>query len=68
MADASETKIVERIKPLSPAHMERALVTLERAFANDPMFTWMFPIHASAHTPSDCFFGCRCGTASGTDM
>lgn len=23
--------------------MERALVTLERAFANDPMFTWMFP-------------------------
>ncbi len=23
--------------------MERAVVTLERAFANDPMFTWMFP-------------------------
>src|SRR4029453_563982 len=23
--------------------MERAVITLERAFATDPMFTWMFP-------------------------
>jgi ribosomal protein S18 acetylase RimI-like enzyme len=34
---------VESIKPLNPAAMERAVITLARAFANDPMFTWMFP-------------------------
>jgi hypothetical protein len=34
---------VEPIKQLNPAAMERAVITLERAFASDPMFTWMFP-------------------------
>ena len=34
---------VEPVKPLNPAAMERAVITLERAFASDPMFTWMFP-------------------------
>lgn len=34
---------VEPVKPLNPAAMERAVITLARAFASDPMFTWMFP-------------------------
>jgi ribosomal protein S18 acetylase RimI-like enzyme len=34
---------MEPIKELSPAGMERAVITLERAFATDPMFRWMFP-------------------------
>jgi ribosomal protein S18 acetylase RimI-like enzyme len=34
---------VEPVKPLNPVAMERVLITLERAFASDPMFTWMFP-------------------------
>ena len=34
---------MEPVKKLNPAAMERAVITLERAFASDPMFTWMFP-------------------------
>lgn len=34
---------MEPIQQLSPAATERAVITLERAFANDPMFRWMFP-------------------------
>lgn len=34
---------MEGINRLNPASAERAVVTLERAFAGDPMFTWMFP-------------------------
>jgi len=34
---------VEGIKQLNPAAIERAVITLERAFASDPMFTWIFP-------------------------
>src|SRR5262245_2571525 len=34
---------MEPIRQMSPAAMERALITLERAFGKDPMFTWMFP-------------------------
>ena len=34
---------MEPIKQLNPAAMERAVITLERAFASDPMFKWMFP-------------------------
>jgi ribosomal protein S18 acetylase RimI-like enzyme len=34
---------VEAIKQLKPAALERASITLERAFASDPMFAWIFP-------------------------
>jgi hypothetical protein len=34
---------VEPVKQLNAAAIERAVITLERAFASDPMFTWMFP-------------------------
>lgn len=31
------------IAPLEPRHVETAAAALTRAFANDPMFNWMFP-------------------------
>lgn len=34
---------MDEITPLAPASVDRAVTTLERAFANDPMFQWIFP-------------------------
>lgn len=34
---------MEGIRQLTPAAMERAVTTLERAFASDPVFAWIFP-------------------------
>jgi hypothetical protein len=59
---------VEPIKQLNPAAMERAVITLERAFASDPMFKWMFPDPRERSRSFDCFFGCRFSTVFVTDM
>ena len=39
----TKERAMEPVKQLNPVAMERAVITLERAFASDPMFTWMFP-------------------------
>jgi ribosomal protein S18 acetylase RimI-like enzyme len=37
------TRGTEGIQTLTREFMDRAATTLERAFVNDPMFTWIFP-------------------------